>query len=306
MQCYVVGVTLSFLLLIAPQITIAGPIKDCTNTAINLTHLSKTTDAAATNLLQSTYNASNCFGVFNEPKDISKLLVTDKNIGTLGDGLLNGMGGVISPTQFITADQLMDLGSNVGFANATPGTADDPGWISVGKFSRVTDTVFTTDYSAIAGITNLALADIISVNFSCTQTKGQCNEVRWSLTTTHDFVDKMAAALGKPSSFDHLAFFYKSSQNWAVYDFNLTNILNNEINTLKNTGVPASIDSSLSLAGTFKSTDFNKPISEFGLWIRDPISAKVAPAPAQVVPAPASLLLFGLGLIALAGFGRRQ
>lgn len=301
MKYLLFGVTLSLLSILPAQQAIAGAVKalpDCNPKVIDLRHISESADNTNTNLLVSTYTASSCIGLFGDPKNVGSLHDANPNIGTLGDGLLNGQGGWVSPTAFITEDQLMDLGDNVGFPNSNPSIADDPGWISLAKFDLKADRTFKADYQAINGLSFLDLDEVLDISFTCNGVSG-CSSGTWSLATSLDIIDKVTAALGNRSTFDHLAFVFKAGDSWAVYDFNFTDIFFNEIAVLGNSNFPAPFNTPFTFGGMFNTNDFNKNISHFALWARDPIST-------TSIPAPAPLFLLGFGLVAVGLFRRRR
>lgn len=303
MKYLLAGAVLGVFSVLPIEQAIAGPIKQsapppCNTNVITLNHMSASADVTAQNLLLSTYTASTCAGLFGEPKNIGNLHDANPNIGTLGDGLLNGEGGWLSPTQFIRADQLMDLGPNVGFPDANPSIADDPGWISLAKFELQSSGSFLAGYQAIDYLQYLDLDDVLDINFTCTSAAGSCSSGNWSLATSLDVIEKVQAALGNRSTFDHLAFVFKAGNNWAVYDFNFTDIFYNELEVLGNGNIPAPFNTPFTFAGTFNTGDFNKNISHFALWARDPIST-------TAIPAPTPIFLLGFALVALALRRRR-
>jgi hypothetical protein len=299
-----IGAMLCVFCLLPTHQAIAGPIKQsappppCNTNVLTLNHMSASADNTAQNLLLSSYTASTCAGLFGEPKNIGSLHDANPNIGTLGDGLLNGEGGWLSSTQFITADQLMDLGANVGFPDANPSIADDPGWISLAKFDLKPEGGFSANYQAIDWLQYLDLDDVLDINFTCTSGGTSCSSGNWSLATSLDVIEKVQAALGNRSTFDHLAFVFKAGTNWAVYDFNFTDIFYNELVVLQNGNIPAPFNTPFTFGGTFNTGDFNKNISHFAVWARDPFST-------ASVPEPAPLFLFGFGLVAVGLLRRR-
>ena len=304
MKHLIFGATLSVLALAPFQSAVAGPAvppppPPCDTSVITLDHMSASADNTNQNLLLDTYTASTCVGLFDEPSNIGSYHDANPNIGTYGDGLLNGEGGLLSTTQFITPDQLMDLGPNVGFPDMDPSIADDPGWISLAKFDLQDSGGFSAQYQAIDWFEYLDLDEVLDISFTCTSGEGSCSAGRWSLATSLDVIEKVQAALGNRSTFDHLAFVFKAGNNWAVYDFNFTDIFFNELAVLGNPNIPEPFNTPFTFGGSFNTGDFDKNISHFAVWARDPIST-------TSVPAPAPLLLFGAGLIALGLLRRRH
>lgn len=298
------GATLSVLALAPFQSAVAGPAvppppPPCDTSVITLDHMSASADNTNQNLLLDTYTASTCLGLFDNPSNIGSYHDANPNIGTYGDGLLNGEGGFLSPTAFITEEQLMDLGPNVGYPDADPSIADDPGWISLAKFDLQGEGQFSAQYQAIDWFEYLDLDEVLDISFTCTSGGDSCSTGRWSLATSLDVIEKVQAALGNRSTFDHLAFVFKAGDNWAVYDFNFTDIFFNELAVLGNQNIPEPFNTPFTFGGDFNTGDFNKNISHFAVWARDPIST-------TSIPAPAPLLLFGMGLVALGLLRRRK
>lgn len=298
MKCLYLSVAVGVLALaFAPQ-TVAGPLPTCTNDSISLTSISKSADGSAQNLLVAgPYTASDCAGIYGDPNNVGNLHDANPNIGTYGDGLLNGEGGWLSPTRFISESQLMDLGPNVGYPDANPSIADDPGWISLAKFDLNDDNSWTEQYQAINWLQYLDLDEVLDISFTCTSASG-CSSGSWSLATSLDVIEKVQGALGNRSTFDHLAFVFKSGNKnsnggWSVYDFNFTDIFANELSAQADDRFGDPFGTPFTFGGLFNTGDFDKDISHFAIWARDPLSIS------QQVPAPGSILLLGLGLLAL-------
>lgn len=283
----------------------------CTNTSVSLSsittldpnHNTYTYDAAhfaANNLLSGgPYNTTNCQGLYSEPKNIGSNLGADPNLGWLGDGLLNGgsykLPGPgnnyiqpIDPYAFLRdatgrapdadiSDLLLDL--------QTPGEFIDPGWISLGKQNMGSQ----FEYEEIDGATTLNLNDVLDINFVC---GSSCNTGTWSLVTTPDIISLVQAALGdKRATFDMLAFIFKAGNEWAVFNFNFTDIFFNEIVNLGNTNFDDPFLTPFAFYGSWNTADFGHALSHVGVAARDPFQTT-----STDIPEPATLLLFALGL----------
>lgn len=268
---------------------------DCDTSRISLTSMTTITDLNTNLLVGTPYNANNCIGLYAEPNNIASNYGASPNIGWLGDGLLNGeyYNGMqlVSPTAFIDASQLMNLGSP-----GNDGAAVDPGWISLGKFEQ--DDNFAGEYFDILGSQignfDLHIGDVLSISFQC---GANCSSGTWSLTTSADIIDKVQGALGNRSTFDHLAFAFKAGPEWAVYDFDFNQIFGNEFAQGNSFGDP--FNTPFAFFGEWDTGDFNKNISNFAVFARDPITTTTID-----VPAPATLAILGLGLLVLRLFRR--
>ncbi len=211
----------------------------------------------------------------------------DPNIGQLGDGLLNGEGGYISPTQFITPEQLLDLNGD--------GNAIDPGWIFLGSVQGDGNTTFDSYDKP------LNIGDILSFTLTCNGTgSDQCVSGLWTLETSLNIIDVVQEVLGR-NAFDHLAFVIKAGPAFAIYDFDF-NILGN---VLLAAGGDFDFETPYSFTGEWNTNDFMNPtntnpqaFSHISLWARDPVAQ-------NQVPVPGTLALLGLGLLALR-FARRR
>ncbi len=200
------------------------------------------------------------------------------NTGVVNDGLLNGEGGLLSTTWFqplpaLPQSPLLDLDGN--------GVATDPGWIRLGKIENGT---YKSD-SIRVGDTVLNIDDILNISMNCTSSG--CTSGTWTLETELNVITVVQALLGR-NAFDHLAFVLKSSDRFAVYDFDFN---------LLSQGLPGfNYTTPYSFTGSWDTNDFMNPnntnaqaISHISIWARDP-------AGTSEVPEPASLLLVGLGL----------
>ena len=161
-----------------------------------------------TETLGAPIDATSCFGVIAGNDHQGGLSAPDPNIGQLNDGLLNGEGGLISPLQFITQDQLLDLDGD--------GTATDPGWIFLGDVQQ------GRGFSAYDK--PLDISTILDFTLLCTGSGGDaCTSGTWSLETELNIIDIVQKELGR-NAFDHLALVIKASNRYAIYDFDF-NIL---------------------------------------------------------------------------------
>lgn len=234
-------------------------------------------------------SSTGCQGVFlgndyggNAGNGIS-LSQMGRNIGELNDGLLNGEGGVLSPTWFQGNPEspLLDIDGD--------GTSTDPGWIRLGKIEE--GGLYESDTSTFGGKT-LDISDILNVTMGCDASG--CTSGTWSLSTELDIIEQVQKLLGR-NAFDHLAFVIKASDRFAVYDFDF-NILAQGLPNFDYT-------TPYSFTGSWNTGDFLNPsgrssqdISHLSIWARDPQAV-------SEIPEPASALLVGLGLLA---FGMRR
>lgn len=215
--------------------------------------------------------ATSCFGLVSG-NDHGQLSKPSNNIGELGDGLLNGQEGIVSPTQFIDSSQLLDLDGD--------GVATDPGWLFLGSVDR--DSGKKDLYNK-----PLDLGTVLDIDFTC-DAGSDCTSGTWVFETDPDIIEVVQAVLGK-NAFDHLAFVIKAGNAFAIYDFDFNLIAPNLIGN----GV------AYSFTGSWNTLDFMNPsgknpqaFSHISVWARDPLEV-------ASVPAPATALMLGLGLLSM-------
>lgn len=239
--------------------------------------------------LATPINSTSCYGVISEVNNDNKVPAPTYNLGYLGDGLLNGgtftqqvkVEGqkgttavetqLVSPTQFISLNQLLGL--------QDPNNLVDPGWILLGS-KEGTGSLTITDKPVST------LNELISINVNSNGT--------WSMNIAADIAAQLAAAgLTTRSYFDHLAFVVKagsgeSDGGWAIYDFDFNQIAGFDLTK------------AYSFGGVWNMGDFGgKNLSHISVWARDPITS-------QNVPAPGTVLLLGIGLVALYGARKKM
>lgn len=272
----------------------------CLTSAVSITSMEKSPlDGVDPIFPTSTFNpgsvyATSCFGVV-EGNDFAN---PTENIGRFGDGMLNSepfnkSEASISPTQFISASQLLDLDKN--------GVPTDPGWILLGKVETGSNTSYTMD--GYDKPFNNLIDDILTFSMKCTASTDDdpCEKGTWSLETELDIVDKVQSLLGR-SSFDHLAFVLKAGSKddggFAIYDFDF-NILLQNLLAQTNGAVGFDYETPYSFKGEWSTKDLAwKNLSHVSVWVRDPLENQV--------PSPATLALVGLGLLALSLTSKKQ
>lgn len=309
------GLSLAFL----SQFSLAGAIKDVSLTGdcnvefatlntvkisnLDISEPEPNGGPIGDNLLENgPYNASECIGIYSGNDSVQ----TDKNIGELDDGFLNGESSILTGYEFI--DGMVNGAVNPWF-DGNPMDIDgdtnatDPGWINLAKFDTSNGGTTYNDITSYDGTKRLNISDVLELTFSCSG--DDCESINWTLTTDIDIAETVREVLDR-STFDHLAFVakagdHKEDQGWAIYDFNFYEIFGTE--ALNGNSV-FDFDTAYSLSGsinvkynknaTDKIGDFSAGLSHLSVWARDPVADDVTQ-----VPEPSTIAIFGLSLLGL-------
>lgn len=265
--------------LLAPGIANAG----CTLSNVQLTSMEESPldGSGVVFMAPPPINSTDCLGPISG--NDSGTLKPSQNIGVAGDGLLNGEGGLVSPTAFTTS--LQDIDGD--------GLVNDPGWIMLGEVQSDGATSYESFYTFNIG-------DLLQISLQCTGSgSDSCKTGTWQLETYPEIVDVVSQVTR--STFDHLAIVLKAGTQFAIYDFDFNEILT----SLESAGASFEFNQAYSFTGTWSTADLINAggnianLSHASIWARDPIAD-------NTVPEPGTLLLAAMGLLAAGAMRRRK
>lgn len=213
------------------------------------------------------------------------------NVGSDGDGLLNGGYASNGSAPVFTGSEFLSTGQKVvnmpGYGTDNDGEAEnDPGWLFLGTSGEdggYADSVMFDQFSQDIDFSDL-------VKFSIGGDSDNDGLTEWSLMLNPDIVEIGQYLLGA-NSFDHLAFSVKQARDgFAVFDFDFDMLF----------GANLSKTTAYNFYGEFYlDPDFwtgdNNDYSHIDIWARDPVAA---------IPLPGAIWLFGSVLLGFLGVKR--
>lgn len=226
-------------------------------------------------------DATGCLGAYDGNDYVNGV---GDNRGFLNEGMLNNTDMFPDSGAFLQPEDLLDLRG--------VGTAEDPGWIFVGKTDFGTTTTHTNG-TVINGANSYTfdISEILTLTFDDSDMKSGTFSYKPPVTNPQALLD----VLGANKFFDQAAVILKAADQWAIYNFRISEL-----------GLPPVVgtsDINFMFSGTFNlaNTFFNKKmnstpgLSHVSLWLRDPFGDTTI----TTVPTPGTLLslLLGLGLL---------
>ena len=248
--------------------------------------------------------ATKCVGLVDGNSSGGTLQSPSPNLGWRGDGFMNGGVDGQGNTR-LTGDEFITVNSPLQ-ALKDPNKAVDPGWIHLGQIDG--------GAAAVDGARNMVADDVgvgeTAFNLGSMVQFSLRTDGTWTFTTAADIVQQLKdKGFNNRTYFDQFAIVAKQADHttsndgtsgggWAVYDFNFADLLAQAL-----TQGPAPFDLSVpySFSGVWNLTEFTGnglSFSHMDIWARDPIGT-------NSVPVPGTVLLVGLGLLAL-GYSRKK
>lgn len=245
---------------------------------VKVTNLSKQ-DGTLSMDLDPAQSASACLGAYSGNDSVSGL---GNNLGLKDVGFLNDTSLFPQYGAFVDQADLQDIG--------TQGVFEDPGWIFVQKVEFADNGDTTTELGTITREDLYYTFDdnLLSVGVDDGTTSGS-----FTYKPPVNNPQVLLDILGADKFFDQVAVVFKASDQFAIYNFKLSDF-----------GLPpilGTTDANYMFSGVWdmSTTLFNNAggaagISHISLWLRDPSAPNVTQ-----VPTPSTMILLLIGFLLL-------